>query len=101
MKGRKDQSLSAAGSVPSPVPNQLSISGPLSSGQTVLFWALAQLLLGGVLPRVVETHDADNGRKAAVWWHRDAFEMLALALRPVHVPRLLIGCTIWSHLQCK
>lgn len=29
MKGRKDQSLSMAGSMPSSTPNQLSISGPL------------------------------------------------------------------------
>lgn len=31
MNGRKDHSLSAAGSVPSSTPNQLSISGPLGT----------------------------------------------------------------------
>ena len=31
MKGRNDQSFSAAGSAPSPTPNQLSISGPLAA----------------------------------------------------------------------
>ena len=36
MKGRKDQSLSAAGSVPSSTPNQLSISGPLTIVSSLL-----------------------------------------------------------------
>lgn len=36
MKGRKDQSLSIAGSMPSSTPNQLSISGPLRLVSSVL-----------------------------------------------------------------
>lgn len=34
MKGRNDQSLSAAGSAPSSVPNHVSISGPLKDLQS-------------------------------------------------------------------
>ena len=34
MKGRYDQSLAVAGSSPSSTPNQLSISGPLTSSES-------------------------------------------------------------------
>lgn len=59
MKGRNDQSFSAAGSVPSPTPNQLSISGPLGH---VSLWC--DSLHGQGLPRVVESYNANDGRKA-------------------------------------
>ncbi len=36
MKGRRDQSFSVAGSVPSAAPNQASISGPLAGEKTLL-----------------------------------------------------------------
>lgn len=44
MKGRKDQSLSMAGSVPSSTPNQLSISGPLRPISSVLLWICLERL---------------------------------------------------------
>jgi len=66
MKGRKDQSLSAAGSVPSSTPNQLSISGPLPNFSSRLY------LNSEIIPGVVKAHDADNGRKAALDHHCSA-----------------------------
>ena len=47
MKGRKDQSLSMAGSMPSSTPNQLSISGPLrdASGLALFYSATSLPLL--------------------------------------------------------
>lgn len=58
MKGRNDQSFSAAGSVPSLTPNQLSISGPLAN---ISLWYHS--LHGEGLPRVVESYDANDGRE--------------------------------------
>lgn len=59
MKGRNDQSFSAAGSVPCPTPNQLSISGPLATVSLRY-----DSLHGQGLPRVVESYDTNDGRKA-------------------------------------
>lgn len=60
MKGRNDQSFSVAGSVPSPTPNQLSISGPLAN---VSLW-YDFLHHGQGLPRVVKSNNANDGREA-------------------------------------
>lgn len=76
MKGRNDQSFSAAGSAPCPTPNQLSISGPLA---TVSFWYVS--LQGQGLPRVVEAYDANDGRKARDGRHCIALEVYTYARR--------------------
>ena len=49
MKGRNDHSFSAAGSVPFPTPNQLSISGPLAK---VSVWC-----------------DSNTARACLAWWN--------------------------------
>lgn len=49
IKGRNDHSFSAAGSVPSPTPNQLSISGPLAK---VSVWC-----------------DSKTARTCLAWWN--------------------------------
>lgn len=59
MKGKNDQSLSAAGSMPCPTPNQLSISGPLPNVSPRY-----DSVYGQGLPRVVESYDANDGCKA-------------------------------------
>ena len=63
MKGRNDQSLSAAGSLPSSTPNQLSISGPLLeiSDRINRCW--------GCSPCMMEVHHAHEGREAAFGGH--------------------------------
>ena len=58
MKGRNDQSLSAAGSSPSSTPNQLSISGPLPVFSDEIDNCL------GYLPGMMEIHHANDGREA-------------------------------------
>jgi hypothetical protein len=61
MKGRKLQSLSTAGSVPSGTPNQLSISGPLPSSQRESKHAALWQLFAG------EAHQWLEGAHLA-WW---------------------------------
>ena len=60
MNGRKDQSLSTAGSLPPSTPNQLSISGPLPFLSLVLMYCPER-----TLPRMMEGHNADKRRKGA------------------------------------
>ena len=73
MKGRNDHSFSAVGSVPSATPNQFSISGPLTKVSLG-----CDSLHGQVLPRVVKSYDADNGRKAGGWRHCIALRIYTL-----------------------
>ena len=76
MNGRNDQSFSAAGSMPSSTPNQLSISGPLVK---VSLWYEPLHRQG--LPRVVKSYDANNGRKTGDGRHCVAFGIYTFARR--------------------
>ena len=76
MNGRNDQSFSDAGSVLSPTPNQLSISGPLADVSLG-----CDPLHGQGLPRVVESYNADDGRKADHGRHCVAFGIYTFARR--------------------
>lgn len=76
MKGRNDQSFSAAGSVPCPTPNQLSISGPLAN---VSLWY--DSLHGQGLPRVMESYDTNDGREAGDGRHCIALGVYTFARR--------------------
>lgn len=67
MKGRNDQSLSTAGSVPSSTPNQLSISGPLRE----LVFALQDE--SHHLPGMMKADNADHRLKATCGRHIAAF----------------------------
>jgi len=87
MKGRKDQSLSAAGSVSSSTPNQLSISGPLINSHVRDKGSAACFR---ILPRVVEAHDTYGRRKATIWPHLEALVVDLLASGRVYVPKLFI-----------
>ena len=87
MKGRNDHSFSAVGSVPSATPNQFSISGPLKK---VSRWC--DSLYGQVLPRVVKSYNANNGRKAGGWRH-------CVALRIYTLPGGRLVATAWSRIS--
>ena len=68
MNGRSGQSFSAAGSVPSSTPNQLSTSGPLNchpvSRIVNHFSDLPRwVVLEGALPGMVETNHGDEGNE--------------------------------------
>ena len=74
MKGRNDQSLSAAGSFPSSTPNQLSISGPL----LVISGRINHCR--GYSPCMMEVHHAYEGHEAAFGRHSGALMYMTVLI---------------------